>query len=72
MITKETDDENADAGDTDADEGAARSGDDPTFELAKVRRFIMGKEPISKFVDNSRKMFLLKVSISFYSFIGKE
>lgn len=43
----------------------AQSGDtaedDPTFELANVRRFIIGKEPLSKFIANSRQMFLLKV-----------
>ena len=43
------------------DEGRADDGDDPTFELANVRRFIIGKESVSKFVENSRKMFLLRV-----------
>ena len=38
--------------------------DDQTFELANVRRFIIGREPVSKFVANSRKMFLLKVGIN--------
>ena len=42
--------------------------DDPTFELANVRRFIMGKEPVSKFVANSRNMFRLKVSLDPASF----
>lgn len=37
------------------------SEDNPTYEMATVRRFIIGKEPVSKFVENSRKMFLLKV-----------
>ena len=36
--------------------------DNPTYEMATVRRFIIGKEPVSKFVENSRKMFLLKVT----------
>ena len=35
---------------------------DPTFEMANVRRFIIGKEPLSKLVANSREMFLLRVS----------
>ena len=43
--------------------GGADDGDDPTFELANVRRFIIGKESVSKFVENSRKMFLLRVMI---------
>ena len=43
------------------DEARADDGDDPTFELANVRRFIIGKESVSKFVENSRKMFLLRV-----------
>ena len=46
--------------------GGADDGDDPTFELANVRRFIIGKESVSKFVENSRKMFLLRV-ITFFS-----
>ena len=45
------------------DEARADDGDDPTFELANVRRFIIGKESVSKFVENSRKMFLLRVII---------
>ena len=46
--------------------GGADDGDDPTFELANVRRFIIGKESVSKFVENSRKMFLLRVIIIFF------
>ena len=38
------------------------SEDNPTYEMATVRRFIIGKEAVSKFVENSRKMFLLKVT----------
>ena len=45
--------------------GGADDGDDPTFELANVRRFIIGKESVSKFVENSRKMFLLRVMIHY-------
>ena len=41
---------------------ADASEDNPTYEMATVRRFIIGKEPVSKFVENSRKMFLLKVT----------
>ena len=38
---------------------------DPTYEMANVRRFIIGKEPLSKLVANSREMFLLRVHLLF-------
>lgn len=67
--------ENAKAAKSDEEQGrgaaeqattdSAAQGDDPTFELANVRRFIVGKEPVSKVVANSRKMFLLKVNWPF-------
>jgi len=50
---------------------------DPTYELASARRNIAGTEPLSRFIENSRKMFLLQVfflslvlihSFLFYSF----
>ena len=36
--------------------------EDPTYEMACVRRYITGVEPISQFIENSRKMFLLQVT----------
>ena len=44
------------------DAGDGEGKDDPTFELANVRRYIIGEEPLSQVVANSRKMFLLKVN----------
>ena len=41
---------------------------DPTYELASARRNIAGSEPLSRFIENSRKMFLLQVG-SFQSHI---
>ena len=35
---------------------------DPTYEMANVRRYIVGKQSLSKMLANSREMFLLKVS----------
>eukprot|EP00093_Oithona_nana_P013472 13472.XXX_1034541_1032957_1 [CDS] Oithona nana genome sequencing. len=46
------------------DETGTGDEDNPTYEMATVRRFIIGKEPVSKFVENSRKMFLLKYSLT--------
>ncbi len=43
------------------DAGGGEGKDDATFELANVRRYIIGEEPLSQIVANSRKMFLLKV-----------
>ena len=34
---------------------------DPTYELASARRNIVVTEPLSRFIENSRKMFLLQV-----------
>ena len=36
---------------------------DPTYELASARRNISGTEPLSRFIENSRKMFMLQVSL---------
>ena len=40
---------------------AAQMGD-PTYEMANVRRYIVGKQSLSKLLANSREMFLLRVS----------
>ena len=44
-------------------EDGRRSGveGDPTYELASARRNISGTEPLSRFIENSRKMFMLQV-----------
>ena len=41
--------------------GTAPTGD-PTYEMANVRRYIVGKQSLSKLLANSREMFLLRVS----------
>ena len=67
LESDQEDNEAADDGGEETGTGAggkpSETTDDPTFELANVRRFIMGKEPVSKFVANSRNMFRLKVSL---------
>ena len=63
-LESEEDDETG-TGNTRSEEPSKAGGgdeDNPTYEMATVRRFIIGKEPVSKFVENSRKMFLLKVT----------
>ena len=50
-------------------EGSNIDGVDPTYEMANVRRFIIGKEPVSKLVENTREMFRLQViTLIFYAF----
>ena len=50
-------------------EAATVDGVDPTYEMANVRRFIIGKEPVSKLVENTREMFRLQViMLIFYAF----
>ena len=49
-------------------EAATIDGVDPTYEMANVRRFIIGKEPVSKLVENTREMFRLQViTLIFYA-----
>lgn len=64
-LESEEDEETGTGTHTRSDEPSKAGGgdeDNPTYEMATVRRFIIGKEPVSKFVENSRKMFLLKVT----------
>jgi hypothetical protein len=52
--------------DEDGEGGAgvpAEDESDPTYELATARRSIAGTEPLSRFIENSRKMFMLQVNI---------
>ena len=42
--------------------GASTVDGDPTYEMACVRRNITGEPPLSRFVLNSRKMFLMQVN----------
>ena len=43
-------------------DGQGGAEGDPTYELASARRNIAGTESLSKFIDNSRKMFMLQVN----------
>jgi len=46
--------------------GAAKVQGDPTYELASARRNIAGTESLTRFVQNSRKMFMLQVGCLFF------
>lgn len=45
--------------------GAAKTQGDPTYELASARRNIAGIESLGRFVQNSRKMFMLQVRFNY-------
>ena len=55
-------DEEEDAEGGGAADGHAGVEGDPTYELASARRNLSGTESLSRFIENSRKMFMLQVS----------